>query len=81
MLTHLQWFEADNIRSKFLLPELHDILLGKSLSTFSEKFKIEIPTDLRAPGLPRLNSSQKNAIKQAFNRVLTLIQVQNFAVC
>jgi regulator of nonsense transcripts 1 len=38
-------------------------------------FKIVLPKKFSAPGLPELNHSQINAIKQALQRPLTLIQV------
>ena len=40
-------------------------------------FKLNVPKRFSAPGLPELNHSQVNAVKQVLQRPLSLIQVLN----
>lgn len=58
--------------SKAVSPYLYHKLLGKQVDEMMLKF--ELPRRLSAPGLPDLNSSQMQAVKQVLTRPLSLIQ-------
>ncbi|CAO4362526.1 unnamed protein product [Caenorhabditis nigoni] len=57
---------------KSVSPYLYHKLLGKPFDEMMLKF--ELPRRLSAPGLPDLNSSQSQAVKQVLTRPLSLIQ-------
>ncbi|EFP02881.1 CRE-SMG-2 protein [Caenorhabditis remanei] len=57
---------------KAVSPYLYHKLLGKPVDEMMLKF--ELPRRLSAPGLPDLNSSQMQAVKQVLTRPLSLIQ-------
>ena len=73
---NLTKFQSNTVRAKYMPPEIYHILLGKEKSREFSSFSIPLPSKIRVPGHPALNSSQKTAVEQALSRPFTIIQVK-----